>query len=466
MLPNLTSSVKQRILSTFCVYYHSRKKVLCTNETQNTLLHGPVRPALLRYAFPIILSMVATQFYSVADTMIIGLRLDADALAAVSNASTVLMIFLFISGGMELGGGLLVAAGKPTATRQEMAKLLYNLLFVDLALALGLTALGFFTLPALLRFIRTPEEILAEAVLYGRVYLVGLPFLMLYDLTKQCVMGCGDSKTPLRAVMATSVMNILLDLALVGPFGVAGAAGATAVAQIAGAAYMLAHLRKTELDAPFRREMLKARYAKEIFRLSAPNSLQQASGTIITTVKQGLLGGLGVAAIAGFSCAGKLSSLMMMPVYGFVQSIVFFIAQNTTAAQPQRVQEGLREGRRILLFYSLLVAALCIGLNGPLLRLFTTDASAAAYGSTMLAYEGLTYIFTAQKHLCEARLRGAQKMGLYLASNLGQIGLNLCACVLLVPRIGFSGFWLSTWISAPAGLVLAALLAKIGAKQT
>mgnify|MGYP000670861172 CR=1 FL=1 len=429
-----------------------RKKVFFTNPTENTLLHGPVRPALLRYALPIILSMVATQFYSVADTMIIGLRLDADALAAVSNASTILMLFLFISGGMELGGGLLVAAGRPTATRQEMAELLYNLLFVDLVLALGLTALGFFTLPTLLRLIRTPEEILAEAVLYGRVYLVGLPFLMLYDLTKECIMGCGDSKTPLRAVVATSVMNIVLDLALVGPFGVAGAG------------YMLAHLRKTELSLPFRREMLKASYAKDIFRLSAPNSLQQASGTIITTVKQGLLGGLGVAAIAGFSCAGKLSSLLMMPVYGFVQSIVFFIAQNTTAQQPDRVHTGLREGRRILFFYSLLVAALCIGLNGPL-RLFTTDAAAAAYGSTMLAFEGISYVFTAQKHLCEARLRGAQKMGLYLASNLGQIGLNLAACVLLVPRIGFSGFWLSTWISAPAGLALAALLARIGAKQ-
>ena len=86
--------------------------------------------------------------------------------------------------------------------------------------------------------------------------------------------------------------------------------------------------------------------------------------------------------------------------------------------------------------------------------------------STLFPYTTLFRSFTAQKHLCEARLRGAQKMGLYLASNLGQIGLNLCACVLLVPRIGFSGFWLSTWISAPAGLVFAALLAKIGAKQT
>ncbi len=112
---------------------------------ENSLLTGAVRPALLRYALPIILSMVATQFYTVADTMIIGLRLDADALAAVSNASTMMMIFLFISGGMELGGGLLVAAGKPTATKHEMTELLYNLLFVDEVIALLTTAVGFVT---------------------------------------------------------------------------------------------------------------------------------------------------------------------------------------------------------------------------------------------------------------------------------------------------------------------------------
>ena len=406
---------------------------------ENSLLTGAVRPALLRYALPIILSMVATQFYAVADTMIIGLRLDADALAAVSNASTVLMIFLFISGGMELGGGLLVAAGKPTATKHEMTELLYNLLFVDEVIALLTTAVGFVTLPALLRLINTPAEILDTAVLYGRIYLMGLPFLMPYDLSKECVMGCGDSKTPLKVIVATSAMNIVLDLVLVGPFGVAGAAAATAAAQVAGAVYMVAFLRRTQMDAAFSPRMLKARYARDIFRLSAPNSVQQASGTIITTVKQGLLGGLGVEAIAGFSCAGKLSSLLMMPVFGFVQSTVFFIAQNTAALQPGRV----------------------IGLREPLLRLFTTDPAAASYGCTMLAFESVTCLFVAQKHLFEARLRGAQKMGLYLASNLGQIALNLLACVILVPRIGFAGFWMSSWISAPIGMLLAAVLANL-----
>lgn len=280
-----------------------------------------------------------------------------------------------------------------------MTELLYNLLFVDEVIALLTTAVGFVTLPALLQLINTPAEILDTAVLYGRIYLMGLPFLMPYDLSKECVMGCGDSKTPLKVIVATSAMNIVLDLVLVGPFGVAGAAAATAAAQVAGAVYMVAFLRRTQMDAAFSLRMLKARYARDIFRLSAPNSIQQASGTIITTVKQGLLGGLGVEAIAGFSCAGKLSSLLMMPVFGFVQSTVFFIAQNTAALQPGRVKEGLREGRRILLVYSLGVVAVCIGLRGPLLRLFTTDPAAASYGCTMLAFESVTCLFVAQKHL-------------------------------------------------------------------
>lgn len=439
--------------------------MIFTAETKSSLLEGAVRPALLRYALPIILSMVATQFYSVADTMIIGLRLDADALAAVSNASTVLMIFLFISGGMELGGGLLVAANKPTASRSEMSRLLYNLLFVDEGMALLLTGLGMVFLPGLLRLIHTPAEILSEAVLYGRIYLLGLPFLMPYDLTKEMVMGCGDSNTPLRAVAFTSVLNILLDLALVGPFGVAGAAAATAFSQVVGVGYILRHLHRSELDEPFRFAMLRADYVRKIFVLAAPNSVQQASGTLITLVKQSLLGGLGVAAIAGFSCASKISSLLMMPVYGFVQSVVFFIAQNTAAAQPDRVNTGLREGRHILFVYSLFVVTICTLFRGPLLRLFTTDSETAAYGAVMLAFESGTYLFVSQKHLLEARLRGAQKMGLYLASNLGQIGLNLLCCVLLVPRVGFNGFWLSTWVSSPIGLLLAYLLVTFSQRK-
>lgn len=336
-----------------------------TTQTENALLSGPVRPALLRFAGPIILTMVATQLYSVADTMIVGLCLDADALAAVSNASTVLMVFMFVSGGMELGGGLLLAARRPTSTPDELSASVYNLLFIDGVLGLLMAGAGLLGAEWLLRLIRTPAGILPQAAKYIRFYLAGLPFLMVYDLSKQLVMGCGNSKTPLYAVLGTSVLNILLDLAWVGPFGVAGTAAATALSQVAGCLFMLWYLRRTILTGPFHPAMLDRRCLWEVFRLAAPSAIQQASAPVGGMIKQGLLGGIGVAAIAGFSCANKMSSLLLMPVYGFTQSLVFFIAQNTAARQDGRVQTGVRHH-----------AALRAGCDGKLRPVCPADAAA------------------------------------------------------------------------------------------
>ncbi len=434
-------------------------------EKDSALLSGPVRPALLRFAGPIILSMVATQLYTVADTMVIGLCLDASALAAVSNASTVLMAFLFISGGMELGGGLLLAARRPTASPQEVSATVYNLLFIDGMIGLAMTGLGLWGAERLLRLINTPAEILPQAAEYTRIYLLGLPCLMVYDLSKQLIMGCGNSKAPLYAVLFTSALNVLLDLALVGPLGVAGAAAATAFSQVMGFCFILWYLRRSLLAERFRLGMLDRRYLWDVFRLAAPNAVQQASGPVSSLVKQSLLGGFGVAAIAGFSCASKLSGLLLMPVYGFTQSLVFFIAQNTAAGRPDRVGTGVRQARGVMLCYALAVTAACILFAQPLLRLFTDDLSAIGYGALLLGREAVVYPFTAMKHLEEAGLRGRQQMGLYLLSSIGAVALNLAACALLVPRLGYAGFYTSTLISAPAGFVLAWALVRLGGRR-
>lgn len=418
------------------------------------LLEGPVRGTLVRFALPIILSMVATQLYTVADAMIVGLCLDANALAAVSNASSTLLIFLFLSGGLELGGSLLAAANRPKANREEMSGLTYNILFVDLAAAAILLLAGLWGMEGLLTLIRTPEEILEDAALYGRVYLLGLPFLMPYDLSRQLAIGCGDSKRPLYAVLATSVLNIALDLLLVGPFGVAGAAAASSLAQAAGCAYMLHYLRRTLLTGRFQLRQLRWGWFAEIMRLSVPNAVQQSAGMAITVVRQGLLGPLGVAAIAGFSSAGKLSALLLMPVYGMMQSLVVFIAQNHAAGQPGRAEEGVREARRLLLLYTALVVTVCALASRPLLSLFTTDTQAIQCGALLLSRECWSYPLVNLRHLQEARLRGRQRMSLYLASNMLAIAANLLGCLLLVPRLGFAGFYTAPYLAAPFGLLL------------
>ena len=169
-----------------------------------------------------------------------------------------------------------------------------------------------------------------------------------------------------------------------------------------------------------------------------------------------------MAEIDGFACANKLFTLMMMPVYGLAQSLVVFIAQNHSVGAADRVRSSIRETRRLMLAYMSVVVLSCLTLNRQMLSLFTDDAAVIQCGASLLAFESWTYVLTAMKHLQEARLRGQMRMGLYLISNLLPIGINIACCLMLVPRFGYSGFYLSTFVSAPFGLLLAMSLVTFG----
>ncbi|MDE6675867.1 MAG: hypothetical protein K2K19_13840, partial [Acetatifactor sp.] len=217
---------------------------------------------------------------------------------------------------------------------------------------------------------------------------------------------------------------------------------------------------RTVLTCGFRLHFLEKHCFWDILRLSVPNTLQQIAPPVVALVKQSLLGTLGVAQIDGFSCSGKLSTLMMMPVYGFSQSLVIFIAQNHSVGAADRVRSGIRETRNLILVYMSAVVLSCLLLNRQLLSLFTDDKDVIQCGAMLLAFESWTYILTAMKHLQEARLRGQMKMGLYLISSLLPTGINIACCLIFVPKLGYSGFYWSTFVSAPFSLLLAMSLVK------
>ena len=149
-----------------------------------------------------------------------------------------------------------------------------------------------------------------------------------------------------------------------------------------------------------------------------------------------------------------------MPVYGFAQSLVVYIAQNCAMGHIQRVQDGIRKMRNLILAYMSIVLFACLLLNRQILSLFTDDEMVIRYGATLLAFESWTYVVTAMKHLQEARLRGRMKMVPYLLSSLLSIGVNIVCCLSLVPEFGYAGFYLSTFISAPFGFLLASILVR------
>lgn len=225
---------------------------------QEKILQGKISTTLIGYAVPVILSMAATQFYSIADAMMVGTGLGSGALAAVSNGATVLQFFLFISGGMELGGNLLVASIKKSRTGEELTKTVYNMIALDLAIGVVLMILGQVFLGNILNLINTPEMIFSQAMLYTRIYLAGLPFQMGYDLMKQILMGYGDSRRPMCLVLLTTCFNIGMDAVLIYviPLGVAGAAIASTAAQVIGMILCFGILYRTILKQRFRWEYL------------------------------------------------------------------------------------------------------------------------------------------------------------------------------------------------------------------
>ena len=425
-----------------------------------SLTEGPITRSLLRFALPVILSMLVTQLTTLIDTMIVGMKMDADALAAVSNAAAILMYFTFISGGMELAGGLLVATAKPVSTQEKMEKLTWTLLFVDLAVGIVMLAAGMPLFRPLLRLINTPEEILDQAFVYGRIYLCGIPFLMLYDLSRQIMIGCGNSRVPMLFGLGTSVLNLILDLLLVSPMGVAGAALASALAQAAGFVCTAVWLHRNLLRSRFRFSMLQKDSMREILRLGPPNTIQQMSGTIVSSIRQSLLGTLGVAAIAGYSCAYKVSYFIQIPIFGAAQALVTFIAQNAALHQENRIRTGIRAAYRLLFLLTAVLSALCILFREPILRLFTDDADALAYGMLFLAWEPPAYLIQVVRHVQEARLRGRQRMSLYLFSSISSMAVGIAACAILVQVIGFAGFVASTWVTAVYAGICATLLVR------
>ncbi|MCD7917949.1 MAG: hypothetical protein LUF84_05795, partial [Clostridiales bacterium] len=188
--------------------------------------------------------------------------------------------------------------------------------------------------------------------------------------------------------------------------------------------------------------------------------LQQMSGAIVSVLKQSLLGGLGVAAIAGFSCASKVSTCLMISVYGTAQALVTFIAQNDALGREARIREGIRTAYRILFVLTGGLVLLCVLLNRPILRLFSGDSQVIAYGSTLLTFEAPSYLLAVVRHVQEARLRGRQKMLLYLISSISTMAVNVAACMMLVPHAGYAGFYLSTYISTAWSIVLSVLLVR------
>ena len=336
-----------------------------------SLTRGPITPTLLRFALPMMLGNLLQQLYNIADTLIVGRYVGADALAAVGSAYTLMTFLTSILLGLSMGSGVAVSLsfGRGDTSRMRREIFLSFLLVGGTALVLNLAV--YLLLDPILWLLQVPGQVRGLMATYLLVIFAGIGGTFLYNYCACLLRAVGDSVRPLVFLGASALLNIVLDLAFVLGlgWGVAGAAGATVLAQwLSGVGlciYALAtrpDLRLTRADARWDRSC-----AAHVFRLSFITGAQQSIMNFGILMVQGRVNSFGPAVMAAFAAAVKIDSFAYMPVQDFGNAFSTFIAQNFGAGQYDRIRRGTRSAVAVSMLFGAAVSAVVFVLARPLM---------------------------------------------------------------------------------------------------
>ena len=350
---------------------HHLHVLLFHSADQQDFTRGAIPRQLLVFMLPILLSQLLQQFYTIADTALVGQVLGAQALAAVGTASLILSVIVNFFIGFSAGLSVLVSHLYGEKDYARLSALVQSI-FITVALFAALfTAAGIILTEQLLAALSTPAELIPAASLYLRTVLYGMLAQLLYN-----------TASALHYLAAAVVLNIALDVVLliVIPCGIAGAAAATVLAQYAAALlalWKLFHLHGT-WKLRFSRPFFALGHLLPIFSTSIPAGLQAVFMSLSSLVIQTYINSFGYAAMAGMTVYARIEGFLYYPLFAFGIALTSFIGQNVGAHDLARVRTGLRISLR-LAASGAMGMALIAGLAAPaLVALFTDDPAVAA----------------------------------------------------------------------------------------
>ena len=406
--------------------------------------------ALLVFALPMMLGNFFQQVYTMADSAIVGRLVGEDALAAVGASYSLTNVFISIAIGGGVGASVITSRTFGSREYARMKRSVSTALLSFLGISLLLGGVGLSLSRQIMVLLRTPENILDDATTYLNIYFLGLPFLFMYNALSSMFNALGRSRIPLYLLIFSSVLNVALDIYMVGPLqmGVAGAAWATLIAQGISAVLAFCIFLKELRAYPgsLSGRLFDMGDLKNMAKVALPSILQQSTVSIGMMLVQSVVNSFGSQMLAGYSAAMRIESVCIVPMSAMGNAISSYTAQNLGAGQPERVKAGYRASYGIVFA---IAAALCLVvqlLARPLIFLFMEDGGSAVAFETGMActrFMGWFYELIGLKMISDGVLRGAGDMTLFTVANLVNLGLRVVLAVTLAPRFGIQFVWMA-----------------------
>lgn len=425
------------------------------------LTQGGITTTLLQFTLPMLAGSLLQQCYNIADTLIVGQCIGANALAAVGSAYTLMVFLISILLGLSMGSGTVFSLQYGAGDLSALRRSIYVSLLLIGTVTILLNVAVFLWLDPILRWLQVPYDIYPLMRNYLWIIFWGIVFTFLYNFYAALLRAVGDSVTPLWFLAVSVVLNIGLDLFLILVLdqGIEGAAVATVIAQGTAASGILLYTYKIRPELRLHREDMRFDRSslREITSFSTLTCVQQSVMNFGILMVQGLVNSFGTVVMAAFAAAVKIDSFAYMPVQEFGNAFSTFIAQNFGARKGDRIRRGVRSAFLITIVFSLIISLLVFFFAKPLMLIFVRpdEAEILRIGTEYLRIEGAFYLGIGILFLLYGYYRAIRMPGMSVVLTILSLGTRVVLSYWLasIPTIGVTGIW---W-SIPIGWFLADL---------
>ena len=343
------------------------------------MLHGSIADKLFLFAMPIGLMGLFEQLFNSADVFLLGHFVGKSAMAAVGNNMPVIGMMVMLLMGISLGANVTIAQYLGAKHDEKVSETVQTAIILSVALGALLTVIGELIVYPVFLILEVPLDVYDMAERYLRIFLLGLPFLSLYNFEAAIFRSCGDSKTPLYSLIIANGVNIVLGFLSVAvfDFGVVGIAWATVIAYVANSLILLVLLCRT--PDRIRVNLRDLHFSKDelgrIIRIGLPAGIQGMIFALSNVLIQSAINSLGTEAMAASAAGFIIEANTYCFVNGFSQATTTFVGQNYGARNLRRCFRITKVTFGVEAAFLFVVTAVILFFSPELIGLFNSDAS-------------------------------------------------------------------------------------------
>ena len=407
------------------------------------MTNGPLLGKIVRFAIPLAISGILQLLFNAADMIVVGRFAGANALAAVGATGALINLIVTLFMGLSVGTNVLVAQYYGGDHQKDLSETVHTSILASLLFGVVLIGIGMVLARPILTAMATPADVLDQAVLYMRIYFIGMPVMMLYNFGAAILRAVGDTQRPLYFLVIAGVVNVVLNLffVIVLHMDVAGVATATDISQAVSALLVLRCLIKT--DGPYQVDLRRLTIKKDkllrMVKIGLPAGIQGASFSISNVLIQSSINSFGSMAMAGNTAAANIEGFVGMGVDAFSQAALSFTGQNMGAGKPQRIRKIILLCMGMGIGVGLVLGVGC-RLAGPqLLGFYTEDPQVIDYGLRRMNYVCVLQCVAATMGVMVGVLRG-------MGSSIAPMAITMTFVC------GFRVVWLFTVFAAAPSL--------------